>query len=360
MASFISSLKNKILLSLGLLDEDVDKEFIYFWDDIPDIQEEEEISSKNRFHSFITENNIEISIILIGISIILEFILQFTSIPFLEISIFIFAIIMLFTTYIIFRKQYMNQIRIMRKQIKTLNQMDFRRNELTTIEDPNAVDIKNLDLFRQKLQEFFRKQNKIIQTTFIEFKDIHKTEGNINSSIMNTNMAIDKTIARDVIHDEIKTHINVISTALDEFGDLFDEVLIETNSTINLLKSIGRQTRMLALNAGIEAAKTEQYGSGFEIVAESLRRLSDHAVKSANEIKEIINEINHNAKDTVDLINNSVNYVTSFINDTFESMDTIKSEASKFSQGYNNMTSELIKVQDLINELMQALDLIQY
>ncbi|HEX9610004.1 MAG TPA: methyl-accepting chemotaxis protein, partial [Candidatus Limnocylindria bacterium] len=54
---------------------------------------------------------------------------------------------------------------------------------------------------------------------------------------------------------------------------------------------IARQTHLLALNAAIEAARAEEHGEGFAVVATEVRTLAAEAGKSAREVAELVSEL---------------------------------------------------------------------
>jgi len=88
----------------------------------------------------------------------------------------------------------------------------------------------------------------------------------------------------------------------------------ETSSIVGIvgtINEIAAQTNLLSLNASIEAARAGQYGRGFSVVADEIRKLADQSLKSSNEIGKIINKIEDQTKKTVNTAKQAQNIVLS-------------------------------------------------
>ncbi len=73
------------------------------------------------------------------------------------------------------------------------------------------------------------------------------------------------------------------------------------NNAIELILGIADQTKLLSLNASIEAARAGDVGKGFAVVAESIKQLSEQSSDGANQIKELADEIISKSGDSVNL-----------------------------------------------------------
>lgn len=78
---------------------------------------------------------------------------------------------------------------------------------------------------------------------------------------------------------------------VSELGESMEQIV----KFLSSITEIAEQTNLLSLNAAIEAARAGEAGKGFAIVADEIRKLSDQSNKTANEISQIVGELQQKA-----------------------------------------------------------------
>lgn len=76
----------------------------------------------------------------------------------------------------------------------------------------------------------------------------------------------------------------VVIQSLSEKSQEIDEI-------VAVITHIANQTHLLALNAAIEAARAGEHGMGFAVVAAEVRKLADQSGRSAEEISELLGQV---------------------------------------------------------------------
>lgn len=65
----------------------------------------------------------------------------------------------------------------------------------------------------------------------------------------------------------------------------------QTDQVLEFIKNIAAQTNLLGLNAAIEAARSGEYGRGFGVVADEIRKLSGQSGEAVQEIGKFLKEM---------------------------------------------------------------------
>ncbi len=106
----------------------------------------------------------------------------------------------------------------------------------------------------------------------------------------------------------------------------------EVGKIVELITEIAEQTKMLALNASIEASRAGESGKGFAVVAEEIRKLSEQAQVSVKQVSALVEEINiftKNFTSTILSTNQELSMGFKVINDALKALQNISSTTAK-------------------------------
>ncbi|MGI5920862.1 MAG: PocR ligand-binding domain-containing protein [Syntrophomonadaceae bacterium] len=76
-------------------------------------------------------------------------------------------------------------------------------------------------------------------------------------------------------------------------------VSLQINDVLGFIKQIAEETKMLGLNAAIEAARAGDAGRGFGVVAQEIRKLSDESKQTVQTIREFTSHIEESVDKTL-------------------------------------------------------------
>ncbi len=152
-----------------------------------------------------------------------------------------------------------------------------------------------------------------------------------------------------------------VDVADSSIKSLADDVL-KIDRITEMINDIASQTNLLALNAAIEAARAGEQGKGFSVVAEEVRLLADQSSQSANQIRELINHIQVEAKNTVNtivVVKDSVNDGNSLIKETaiqfkeiIDSISSVSAQIQEIAATTEHLGSEFSLVSKRVEEVL--------
>jgi methyl-accepting chemotaxis protein len=88
--------------------------------------------------------------------------------------------------------------------------------------------------------------------------------------------------------------LNDLTSWVESAGDQMQDLAQRADgvgSIARQVEAIARRTHVLALNAGIEAARSGQSGKGFSAIADSVRQLADQSIEAASDIDSTLGQL---------------------------------------------------------------------
>lgn len=130
--------------------------------------------------------------------------------------------------------------------------------------------------------------------------------------------------------------VDETSSEISKLGSLAENI----SSVLEVISGIAEQTNLLALNAAIEAARAGESGRGFAVVADEVRTLSKRTEESTVEIRNIIDEIQKQAKFCTQAMDAQVSKVNSTVD--------MNSQAN---QAVTNIVQSINSVKEMITQI---------
>lgn len=93
---------------------------------------------------------------------------------------------------------------------------------------------------------------------------------------------------------QVTTNERQLNNNINDIYHLSEDI----NDIMGFIKQIADETKMLGLNAAIEAARAGDVGKGFGVVAEEIRKLSDESKGTVVKIKELTDKIKEKIMET--------------------------------------------------------------
>ncbi len=156
-----------------------------------------------------------------------------------------------------------------------------------------AVSDTTLKLARE-LDEVALQSNEVASSSGQISEAIESTSNNVSNvnDLMNKTEVISNT-GVDIVHDT-KTSMVQITDSIKESSEVVEklnESSQKIGGTIAAITEIADQTKLIAINASIEASRVGAEGKGFSVVAEEIRRLATKVTKATKDISQRIRAI---------------------------------------------------------------------
>ncbi|KOA21186.1 methyl-accepting chemotaxis protein PctC [Clostridium homopropionicum DSM 5847] len=160
-------------------------------------------------------------------------------------------------------------------------------------------EIFDMVTFSKAQNEIFQKTEKNFKVITEEGKKIDHILGKINENTKETNVNVIKNgeaskevlSTMEVLEQEMKKTLRSVNVLKNYSSDIY--------KVVNVIEEISGQTKLLALNASIEAARAGDSGKGFSVVAQEVSNLANQSSEATVSIGELINNVQKETENTI-------------------------------------------------------------
>lgn len=126
---------------------------------------------------------------------------------------------------------------------------------------------------------------------------------------------------------------------VDEASSIMQEIG-QVREVVDTVNDLSEQSNLLALNAGIEAAKAGKFGRGFSVVATEVRNLAEQSQKATNLIKGAISKTDDGQRSILS-VQQVISKLARVLEDSTDDARKISSVASQQSAGLRQISSAM-------------------
>jgi methyl-accepting chemotaxis protein len=187
----------------------------------------------------------------------------------------------------------------------------------------------------------------VAATKFAEVEDISASTRNLS---LHAKSIMELLIKKANETEEITT---TISSDISELNKKSEEI----KSITDLISNIAEQTNLLALNAAIEAARAQEMGLGFAVVAEEVNKLAERTETAAKTINEILRGVQAKAKSSTDNVAKANIIVMDQLKVVFQtqkSFDDIIQSMDRIVSRITDVNSHIKRINEVKDETTQA------
>lgn len=221
---------------------------------------------------------------------------------------------------------------------------------VTDVANETSENVESVSQISSAINEVATTSQSVSSTAITLSEKAHNLGDEIDDLVRNADDLLDSADkikrANNETQDYMNTMLESSNKSVVAVQDIVDDInntndaVKEIENVVSMIEAIASETKLLSLNASIEAAHAGDSGRGFAVVAENIKDLAESSSSNVNKISEIINRIVNISSKSV----NNAETVKTIIN---EEQEYITNTLDKFKVLSDNVDNSIDKINSI-------------
>ncbi len=251
------------------------------------------------------------------------------------------------------------------------------RDKLTRQVEETEVSSRSISMSADEMAADIRQLDDTARNSYESVEVISEKIQSLNSSILEQTSMVEESSA--AVNEMMASINNVEQVTVKKLGSLKEMVSSMENGNeqlkdtslniqkinnsidairnmISVIEDISSQTNLLSMNAAIEAAHAGEFGKGFAVVSDEIRKLAEASSMNSREIGSSLNEIIENIREATLSSDVTLNTFTQTVKDVeslFSSMNEISQSMVELKAGGDQILTAMNSLQTMAVDVRQ-------
>lgn len=180
--------------------------------------------------------------------------------------------------------------------------------------------------------------------------DLHTIAHSMDSAKTN---ALNTLFELQNVNETMVNEINSTSNQVNATSESVEQI----KKAVEMIQDITEQTKLLSLNASIEAAHAGEHGRGFAVVAEEIGKLASQSTQSSNEIEGILKQLVKNYGVIIENVKSTTNNMSiqnDKLSETQNVFATLENDINKTVERISNINNMVEKLDEEIRGMVDV------